>query len=163
MHLMCKACSESHACREQLAESSGHDNRGFRDGATKHGGDIRLQSHVTPSRRQYKDERGVACGVVVAGLNGKGFRLHKALPKGLCHKAGQRRNELVRTQHAQRDNLLQGGEVASPGLWQGCVVWLQAVINFLPGHTVDCKGIWQTLQSAQPDFSSSLRIQKIII
>lgn len=95
-----------------------------------------------PSRGQDKDERGVAGGVIVAGLDGKGLGFHKAPPQGLCYKASQRRNELVRAQHAQRDNFLQGGEVAPPGLWQGGVVWLQAVIDLFPGDTIDSQGIW---------------------
>ena len=95
-----------------------------------------------PSRGQDKDERGVAGGVIIAGLDGEGLGFYKAPPQGFCHKAGQRRNELVGAQHAQRDNLLHGGEIAPPGLWQGGVVWLQAVIDLFPGDTVDSQGIW---------------------
>ena len=85
-----------------------------------------------PARRQHKNEGGVAGGVIVAGLNGKGLGLHKAPPQGLRHKAAQGRGDLVRPQHAQRDNLLQGIQFAPPGFWQGGMVWLQAVVDLLP-------------------------------
>jgi hypothetical protein len=105
-------------------------------GPTGHPGNM-VQS-ISPARGQNKDKRGVAGGVVVAGLNGKGLGLHKAPAQGLCHKGGQGGNELVRAQRAQRDQLLQGVQVAPPGLWQGGVIWLQAVVDLLPRGAVDC-------------------------
>ena len=91
-----------------------------------------------PARRQHKDEGGVAGGVIVAGLNGKGLGLHKAPPQGLRHKAAQGWGYLVGPQHAQRDNLLQGVQFAPPGFWQGSMVWLQAVVDLLPRCSIDC-------------------------
>ena len=53
-----------------------------------------------PARRENKDERGVASGVIVAGLNGKGLGFHKAAAQGIGYKGGQGGDELVRAQHA---------------------------------------------------------------
>ena len=103
-----------------------------------------------PSRRKNKDERGIACGVIVAGLNGEGLGLHKAPSQGVSYKGGEGGDELVGAQHAQRDDLLEGAELAPPGLGQRGMIRLQAVVDLLPGDVVDCNGVWQTLHMARP-------------